>query len=148
MKNIAVLGSTGSVGLSTLQIVRTHPKKFRVRALAAKKNAAALLEQAREFRPDLICIYESARAWELEQSLKGTGIRVVTGDEGLCEASTIASAELVLFALVGAIGLVPLFAALQARKSVAILRTEVARTRRADLQQVLDWATTVLKEVL
>ncbi len=124
MKNISILGSTGSIGLSTLQIVRTHPKHFRVRALAVKKNIDQLVLQAKEFKPEMVCVYEENLVPELKKKLKGLPVKVVTGDEGLIEISTLKSAEIIIFALVGAIGLKPLFAALQANKTLAIANKE------------------------
>lgn len=124
MKKIALIGSTGSIGISTLQIVRAHPDRFRVEVLAARKNAQALLEQAKEFKPSLVCLYEKAHAAVLEKELKKLKIRFVTGREGLLAASTYAAADQVLFALVGAIGLEPIFAAIKARKSVAVANKE------------------------
>lgn len=124
MKTISILGSTGSIGKSTLQIVRTHPKLFRVCALAAKKNAAELAAQAKEFKPELVCLYDTAGIPELKSLLKGQKVRIVSGEEGLAEASTLPAAETVIFAIVGAVGLKSLFAALKARKTLAIANKE------------------------
>ena len=124
VKNIAILGSTGSVGRSTLAIVRTHPENFRVRALAAKKNAEGLLAQALEFRPELVCLYDSERALGIEAKLRPHKIRVVTGDAGLREAAALSSVDQVIFAMVGAIGLAPIFAAIKAGKAVAVANKE------------------------
>ncbi len=124
MKNIAILGSTGSIGLSTLNIVRAHPEHFRVKALAAKKNADLLFEQAREFRPEVVCLYENQYAAALEKKLRKLRIRVVTGAEGLCALGTLASVDQIIFAMVGAVGLAPLFEAVKAGKSVAIANKE------------------------
>lgn len=124
MKNIAILGSTGSIGENTLEIVRAHPDRFRVRALAAKKNTARLLQQALEFRPEAVCLYEEKCAFELSGKLKGSGIRVLAGDSGLAEISTLSSVDQVIFALVGAIGLGAILQALKAGKSVAVANKE------------------------
>ncbi len=124
MKNIAILGSTGSIGENTLAIVRAHPGRFRIKALAAKKNVQRLWEQALEFQPEAVCLYEEKPAFELSQKLKGSGIRVLSGDEGLAELSTLASVEQVIFALVGAIGLGAILQALKAGKSVAVANKE------------------------
>ena len=124
MKTIAILGSTGSIGENVLATVRAHPHEFRVRALAAKRNADRLLAQALEFRPELVCLYEEDRVPELQKKLGRRGIRVVTGDQGLREASTLPSVRQVIFAMVGAIGLEPIFAAIGARKAVAIANKE------------------------
>ncbi len=123
-KSIALLGSTGSIGQNTLQIVRTHPERFCLKALAAKQNAEKLLEQALEFRPEVVCLYESQKAGELANALKGKGIRVVTGAEGLLETASLPSVDQVICALVGAIGLRPIFAAIEAGKSVGIANKE------------------------
>lgn len=124
MKSISIIGSTGSIGQNTLQIVRTHLKAFRVCALAAKKNVEKLAQQAREFKPELICIYDTSKVAELQQLMKGQRIKIVAGPEGLNEASTLPSADIAIFALVGAVGLVPLFEALKAHKTLAIANKE------------------------
>ncbi len=124
MKKIAILGSTGSIGNSTLQIVRTHPDRFQVKALAAKTNVQELLKQALEFRPELVCLYDETKAGVLKSKLKPLGIKVVTGEEGLLQASTHPSAEVVVFAMVGAVGLAPIFEAIKAKKDVAVANKE------------------------
>ena len=124
MKNIAILGSTGSIGVSTLALVRAHPDKFRVKALAAKKNAEFLFQQAREFRPELVCLYDRDRVGALEKKLKPLKIRLSVGEEGLLEASALPSVNQVIVAMVGAVGLGPIFAAIRARKKVAIANKE------------------------
>ncbi len=124
MKTISLLGATGSIGLNTLKIVRTHPQAFKVAALAARRSAKELYAQAVEFRPKLVCLYEDQGAAWLEKKLKPLGIRVVTGPEGLLAASTLKEAELVVCAVVGAVGLAPLFAAVRAGKDAAIANKE------------------------
>ncbi len=124
MADISLLGSTGSIGLNTLEVVRAHPKEFRVRGLAARKNADLLLAQAREFRPEIVCLYDQDKALGLEKSLKKLRIRLVTGDEGLAEVASIPSVQKVVFALVGAVGLAPIFRALYAQKDLAIANKE------------------------
>lgn len=124
MKNIAILGSTGSIGVNTLRIVRSHPQKFCVKVLAAKRRAQKLYQQAREFRPELVCLYETEQAPLLEKKLRRLGIRLVTGDDGLLEASRYPDVEEVVFAIVGAAGLLPLFEAVRSRKSVAVANKE------------------------
>jgi 1-deoxy-D-xylulose-5-phosphate reductoisomerase len=123
-KNIAILGSTGSIGENALNIVRDHPDRFCVKALAAKKNAELLLAQAREFRPEAVCLFDATYAKEIEAPLKKLGIRFFTGEEGLIEISTHKSVDQVLFAVVGAVGLKPIFAAIQASKEVAVANKE------------------------
>ena len=123
-KTIGILGSTGSIGLSTLDTVRTHPEKFRIKVLAAKKNYERVVAQALEFRPELVCLYEEEAAREARRSLSRYKIRVVSGLEGLKEASSLSGVDEILFAMVGAVGLIPIFAALQARKQIAIANKE------------------------
>ncbi|HXV28344.1 MAG TPA: 1-deoxy-D-xylulose-5-phosphate reductoisomerase, partial [bacterium] len=124
MKNLAILGSTGSIGLSTLAIVRAHPDQFAVKVLAARKNAGRLFEQAVEFRPDVVCLFEDQEAAELKNKLLPFGIKVRTGLEGLLEASRYEPVDEVVFALVGAVGLLPIFEAIRAGKAVAIANKE------------------------
>ncbi len=124
MKNIAIAGSTGSIGKSALAVVRSHPGHFKVKALAARRNADELAAQALEFKPEVVCIYDKSLAAGLEKKLRPAKIRVVTGDEGLIEISTLPSADLVLFALVGAIGLRPIFEAVHKGKAVAVANKE------------------------
>lgn len=124
MKAISVIGSTGSVGKKTLEVVRLHPENFRIAALAARQNFSLLLEQAKEFRPERVCLFEPDKAEELKRPLKKLGIRLVTGEEGLLEASTLPEADLVTFSLVGAQGLRPILEAVKAGKNVAIANKE------------------------
>jgi len=124
MKRIAILGSTGSIGINTLRIARAHPKEFRVKVLAAKRNTRLLLKQAREFRPELVCLYDAEYVGDLEKELKRLKIRLVTGDQGLVEASRHKGVDQVVFAIVGAVGLLPLFAAVRSGKNVAVANKE------------------------
>lgn len=124
MKRVSILGSTGSIGENTLRVVRVHPEKFRVETLAVKKNAARLYEQSVEFRPKVVCVYDvpAAKAWA--GKFKRLGIRLVAGDEGLRACCTLPAVDQVICAMVGAAGLPPIFAAVHARKSVAIANKE------------------------
>ncbi|MBI4387861.1 MAG: 1-deoxy-D-xylulose-5-phosphate reductoisomerase [Candidatus Omnitrophica bacterium] len=124
MKKISIIGSTGSIGVNTLRVLRAHPGKFQVITLAARTQAEALLKQAIEFRPKLVCIYASENFSWLRDRLKSYQIRVVSGDEGLLKASAHPDADQVIFALVGAAGLQPIFQAIQAKKNVAIANKE------------------------
>ena len=124
MKSLSILGSTGSVGENALRIVRNHPELFCVKALAVKKNIAKLYEQAVEFRPKVVCVYDRPKAKEASSKFKRLGIRVVTGDEGLLEVATLAGVQVVICAMVGAVGLKPIFAAVRAKKNVAIANKE------------------------
>ena len=124
MKKIAILGSTGSIGVNTLRVVEAHSKELRVVALAARRNARLLLEQARKFRPKLVCLFEPDQAKWLADSLKPIGIHTVTGEEGLAAVSTLSDADKIVFAMVGAVGLKPILASIRAGKIVAIANKE------------------------
>ncbi|MFZ5802013.1 MAG: 1-deoxy-D-xylulose-5-phosphate reductoisomerase [Candidatus Omnitrophota bacterium] len=124
MKQIAILGSTGSIGKNTLRVVKAHPDRFRIKALAACRNSAVLFEQARSFRPDVVCLFEHGSGHGIEAKLRRLGIRYVTGLPGLIEISTLPEIATVVFAMVGAIGLKPVFEAVRARKTVAIANKE------------------------
>ncbi len=124
MKKVSILGSTGSIGKNALEVVRAHAGHFKVQALAARKNVKSLAEQALEFRPEVVCIYDETLLPELRSRLSGKKIRITAGEEGLEEVSTLAGVDLFLFALVGAIGLKPIFAAVKKGKNVAIANKE------------------------
>lgn len=124
MKSISILGSTGSVGENALRIVRNHPEKFSVKALAVRKNVERLYEQVVEFRPKVVCIYDSHKARSAASKLKRLGVRVVMGDEGLLEVAALSGVQEVICAMVGAVGLKPIFAAVRAKKDVAIANKE------------------------
>ncbi|HOW59273.1 MAG TPA: 1-deoxy-D-xylulose-5-phosphate reductoisomerase [Candidatus Omnitrophota bacterium] len=124
MKNLVILGSSGSVGENALHVVRIHPERFSVKALAVKKNIEKLYEQAREFHPKLVCIYDPQKAKEAASRFRRLGIRVVSGDDGLLEVATLSGVHEVICAMVGAVGLRPIFAAVHAKKNVAIANKE------------------------
>ncbi len=124
MKHLAILGSTGSVGENTLRVIRLHPERFSVKALAVHKNIEKLYEQAVEFHPKTVCVYDPQKAKAAVSRFKRIGIRVVTGDEGLQEVATLTGVQEVICAMVGAIGLKPIFAAVNAKKTVAIANKE------------------------
>lgn len=124
MKSLAILGSSGSVGENALRIVRLHPELFSVKALAVKKNIGKLYEQTVEFRPKIVCIYDSQKAKDATSKFKRLGVRVVSGDNGLEEVATLSGVQEVICAMVGAVGLKPIFAAVHAKKTVAIANKE------------------------
>lgn len=124
MKPIAIVGSTGSIGQKVVEIVRLHPDRFRIVALAARRNAELLLEQAKEFKPKLVGIYESESARRIEAPLKRLGIRLAVGEEALFAVSTYPSVQQVIFSLVGAKGLNSILRTLQAGKDVAVANKE------------------------
>ncbi|MBI3317352.1 MAG: 1-deoxy-D-xylulose-5-phosphate reductoisomerase [Candidatus Omnitrophica bacterium] len=124
MKSIAVLGSTGSIGENALVIARMHPGQFKVRVLAARKNIKRLAEQAHEFRPDYVAIYDASLASQLRREVAPLGLQVLEGEKGICEAVQIPDLDLVISAMVGARGILPLFCAIRAGKNVAVANKE------------------------
>ncbi len=126
MAGVAILGSTGSIGLSTLDVIRRHPGRFHVEALAADRNDGRLLEQCLEFRPALAALASPEAAARLEAGVRRHGLptRIVAGQEGLLEAATCAGAAQVMAAIVGAAGLEPTLAAARAGKRVLLANKE------------------------
>ena len=123
MKTISVLGSTGSIGTQTLDVVRHHPD-IRVAALAARKNIVLLEEQIREFSPLLAAVADEERAAELKDRVRDLDVRVVSGMDGLIEAACILEADMVVTAIVGMIGIRPTIAAIRAGKDIALANKE------------------------
>ena len=124
---IAVLGSTGSIGTQTLEVVRNN-RDIQVTALAAGKNAAALERQIREFHPRVACLWEEAAARELKERVRDLDVRVVWGMDGLVEAAAGTDAQMVVTAVVGMIGLRPTIAAMEAGKDIALANKETLVT--------------------
>ena len=123
MKNVVLLGSTGSIGTSTLKVVEDLPGELRLVGLAAGNNAGLLVEQARRHQPALVSIHDPVKAAEVAQALPGT--RVVFGAEGLLELATLPEAHVVLIAIVGTAGLAPALAAIRAGKDIAVASKEI-----------------------
>ena len=119
MKKIAVLGSTGSIGTQTLEVVRAQ-KDIEVNALAAGSNITRLEEQIREFHPEIVCVWEEEKAKELALAVKDMPVKVVYGMEGLIEAAVDTEAEIVVTAIVGMIGIRPTIAAMEAGKEFSL----------------------------
>ncbi|MBI5341902.1 MAG: 1-deoxy-D-xylulose-5-phosphate reductoisomerase [Deltaproteobacteria bacterium] len=120
---VAVLGSTGSVGRSALEVIARFPKKFRVTALCAGRNAKRLAEQARRFRPSLVCLSEERAAARLDGLPRGT--RAVFGEEGMTEAVCAAGARIVLAAASGVSSIRPVIAAAKMGKRIALANKEL-----------------------
>lgn len=127
MKNISILGSTGSIGTQALDIVRKN-NDINVVALAAGSNIDMLEKQIREFSPELVCVFDENRAKELRVNVSDVDVKIVAGMEGLIEAAAIANAELVLTAVVGMIGIRPTIAAIKAHKDIALANKETLVT--------------------
>jgi len=124
MKKLAILGSTGSIGVSTLSIVEQFPDRFQVVALAAGKNLAKLKEQVNSFRPELVSLTNESDARDLRAQLPTFKGEILWGREGLLAAATHPGTEMVMSALVGAIGLSPTLAAIRAGKTIALANKE------------------------
>ena len=122
LTKITVLGATGSIGLSTLDIVRQFPQKFQIEALSCKNSTEQLAEQIKEFSPRLACVDSSGQARELQETFPET--EFVWGVEGLAQISSDPEVDLVLAGIVGAAGLLPTFSAVQAGKTVAVANKE------------------------
>jgi len=127
MKKIAVLGSTGSIGTQTLNVISRHPERFRVESLAAGSNVALLAEQVRAFRPRKVSVATKALAEELSLMVP-SGTQICYGEEGLLETVAETDADVVVTALVGSRGLKPTLAAIESGKTVAIANKETLVT--------------------
>ncbi len=124
MKKLSVLGSTGSIGVSTLTIAEQFPDRFQVVALAAGKNLIKLKEQIRLFKPELVSLTNEADARDLRSQIGDFHGEIVWGSEGLLAVATHPGAEMVMSALVGAVGLAPTLAAIRAGKTIALANKE------------------------
>jgi 1-deoxy-D-xylulose-5-phosphate reductoisomerase len=124
MKSLAILGSTGSIGVSTLEIVAAHPQRFRVVALTAGRNLALLEQQVRAFRPQLVAVADVADAAALKVRLGPMAPRILSGRDGLLACAADSGAQLVVSAIVGAAGLEPTLAAIEAGIDVALANKE------------------------
>jgi 1-deoxy-D-xylulose-5-phosphate reductoisomerase len=124
LKNVVLLGSTGSIGTSTIKVAEDLPDQIRLLGLAAGNNHEVLLEQTRKHRPAAISITDPARATELQNAL-GTSAQVFSGHEGLVKLATLPAADIVLIAIVGTAGLQPALAAIRAGKDVAVASKEI-----------------------
>ncbi|WP_026890297.1 MULTISPECIES: 1-deoxy-D-xylulose-5-phosphate reductoisomerase [Lacrimispora] len=127
MKKIAILGSTGSIGTQTLEVVENQGD-MEVTALAAGNNIRLLEEQIRKFMPKLVCVWNEEKAKELAVSVGDLPVRVVSGMEGLIEVATEPSADIVVTAVVGMIGIRPTIAAMEAGKDIALANKETLVT--------------------
>lgn len=127
MKKIAILGSTGSIGTQTLEVVE-HNQDIQVTALAAGSNIRLLEQQIRRFRPVLACVWDEKKAMELKTAVADLGVKVVSGMEGLMEVATEPSANIVVTAIVGMIGIRPTIAAMRAGKDIALANKETLVT--------------------
>ncbi len=127
MKNLVLLGSTGSIGTQTLEIIKDN-EGIKVLALAAGKNASLMEEQIREFKPEYAVMYDEAAYSDLRERVKDLPVKVLQGMEGLLTVSALPKADIVETALVGMIGIQPTIAAIKAKKTIALANKETLVT--------------------
>ena len=128
MKKIAILGSTGSIGTQTLDVVREHSDELQVVALAAGSNKERLKEQIKEFHPKLVSLSDEKKAQELKEELAGEQVEVVSGMEVLIEVAGADSADVVVTAVVGMMGILPTMEAIKKGKDIALANKETLVT--------------------
>ena len=130
MKKLAILGSTGSIGTQTLDVVREHPDRFEVYAICAHRSVDKLVEQARDFRPEVVCIADESLYAELKQKLQAAlgadaeMMKVWAGADAIAEMVTMPSIDIVVAAMVGYAGLRPTMEAIRAGKTIALANKE------------------------
>lgn len=124
MRNIAILGSTGSIGTQTLEVVAAHPDRFRVEVLTANNNTRLLIDQALKFRPDSVVIANEEKYPLVKEALEQEDIKVYTGAEAIAQVVTSPCIDLVVTAMVGYSGLLPTVNAIKAGKNIALANKE------------------------
>ncbi len=129
MRKISILGSTGSIGTQTLDVIRKY-KDIEVVALSADKSVGPITEQIKEFKPRLVCMYSYDAALKLKETIKALGLKteVVTGIQGLIDCATVPEADMVVTAFVGMIGIRPTIEAIKAGKDIALANKETLVT--------------------
>lgn len=128
MKNISILGSTGSIGVSTLEIVAAHPDRFRIEAMTAGKNLELFVRQIKQFAPRIAAVASPEDVPRLKDLCAGLDVTILGGVEGLIAAATADETEMVVAAIVGAAGLIPAAAAIRAGKDIALANKETLVT--------------------
>ncbi len=128
MKNIALLGSTGSIGTQTLDIVDAYSDSLNIIALAAGRNVVMMESQIRRYEPKVAVLYDEKAASDLKERVKDTNTEILSGMDGLIKAATLAEADIVVGAIVGMIGIRPTLAAIEAGKDVALANKETLVT--------------------
>lgn len=123
-KRIALLGSTGSIGKQTLEVVASNPHLFEISVLTAHKNADLLIEQALKFNPNVVVIVDESGYQKVNEALKNSDVKVYTGEEALISVAQMSEIDIVLTALVGFSGLKPTIAAIEAGKNIALANKE------------------------
>lgn len=124
MKNIIILGSTGSIGKQALEVVAANPNLFSVKVLSAQNSVDLLIQQALQFKPEVVVIGDESKYQTVKSALSSTPIKVLAGEDALSEAAVYPQGDIVLTALVGSVGLKPTIAAIKAGKSIALANKE------------------------
>lgn len=124
MKQLAILGSTGSIGTQTLDVVRQHPEEFSVYAISANRSVDLLVRQALEFRPEMVCIADESCYPELREALAHLPVKVFAGSDAIAQMVTMPSVDVVVAAMVGYAGLYPTIQAIKAGKTIALANKE------------------------
>lgn len=124
-QRLAILGSTGSIGMQTIDVCRRFPDRFEVEVLTAGKQAAELVKQALEFNPNMVVIGDESQYDFVSDALKNSDIKVFCGSKSIADAATVDSVDTVVLSLVGIAGLEPAYAALKAGKKLALANKEV-----------------------
>ena len=124
MKQLAILGSTGSIGTQTLDVVRQHPEAFSVYALTAYRSIDLLIQQAIEFNPAVVCIADQSLYQPLREALSDLPIQVMAGEKAIAELVTMPAIDVVVAAMVGYAGLRPTIEAIKAKKTIALANKE------------------------
>ncbi|WP_432400496.1 1-deoxy-D-xylulose-5-phosphate reductoisomerase [Wukongibacter sp. M2B1] len=128
MKNISILGSTGSIGTQTLEVIRDNPNLFNVIAISGNNNLDLLLKQIEEFKPKYVAVYDEERAKLLRDNISELDTEVLSGMEGLIEISIIDEVDILVTSVVGNIGLMPTLNAIKAKKTIALANKETLVT--------------------
>jgi len=124
MKKISILGSTGSIGVSTLDVIERNPKSFQVLALSAGSNVELFAEQIRKFKPQVVALFDSKKAPLLKEKIADLDVEILFGEKGLVSVATHSEADVVVSGVVGSAGLLPAIHALRAGKNLALANKE------------------------
>jgi 1-deoxy-D-xylulose-5-phosphate reductoisomerase len=124
MKKISVLGSTGSIGVNTLDVAERNPSQFKIVALAGGNNIEVLADQINKFRPKLVSVLNPENIDPLKKAIHGTSPEILSGEEGAIAVASVQEVEMVVSAIVGGAGLAPTFAAIQNGKDIALANKE------------------------
>ena len=124
MKKIVILGSTGSIGVTALRVIRQNPEKYKVVGLTAGRNVRLLLRQIAEFKPKAVAVLQEKDKEWLKSEVQDQFIEVYSGEEGFVKVATIAESDIVISSIMGAAGLIPTFSAIKAGKDIALANKE------------------------